>query len=86
MSQGASSGRPPAVESTAVEIPRNRLVSLDDVPRIVCPGCRGLMPDFSGGKFPRCATCTYGPSFSRSSVDAPRAVAAASKRSRLRVT
>ena len=51
-------------------------------PRIVCAGCHKLMPDV-GHK--RCASCSYGPSFSLTSAGARAAIEAHGKRKRIAV-
>jgi len=61
-----------------------KLAIIDGFPRIPCAGCHRLMQDFGAG-FERCASCTYGASFSESSAGASTALAAHNKRGKLRV-
>ena len=53
-----------------------------DAPRIGCPGCSRMMPNLG---HPKCATCTYGVSFSATSAGARAALEAHGKRKRLAV-
>lgn len=56
----------------------------DDFPRTTCAGCGLLVANYGQG-FDRCASCTYGASFSKSSGEARTAIDAHGKRQKLRV-
>ena len=57
-------------------------LSTDGAPRIVCAGCRRLMPDYGGG-FKRCASCSYGESFGKTSEGAMLALRAYERRGKV---
>ena len=57
---------------------------VDETPRIACKKCHLLMRDYGHGHR-YCATCLYGPSFSKSSEGARVALAAREKRRKLAI-